>query len=230
MNDRETALEYLSRDPLLNVDMTQCIKRQICDIDYAGEDGVMLTCGRTIMAHFQDEYKLIDLLQGREFVFLVLRQEKIKDAVCAALGLKVENECWQGAYMKKEPILLPDVDIRVLTENYVNLCAAHYYNHTDYIRELIGKKVLLGLFEDGELAGFVGQHSEGAIGLLEVLPQYRRRGYGEILECCYVNYELQKGHIPYGHVVVGNEVSMALQRKLGIEFAEKTVYWIKKST
>ena len=228
MNDRETALEYLSRDPLLNVDMTQCIERRICDIDYADSDGVMLTCGRTIMAHFQDADKLIDLLHGREFVFLVLRQEQIKDAVCAALGLEVENECRQGAYMKEEPIPLPDVDIRVLTENYVDQCAAHYYDHRDYIRELIGKKVLLGLFENGELAGFVGQHSEGAIGLLEVLPEYRRKGYGEILECCYVNHELQKRHIPYGHVVVGNEASMALQQKLGIQFADKTVYWIKK--
>lgn len=227
MEKTEKALEYLSCDPLLNVDMTECIARRICNIDYAENDGVMLTCGRTIMAHFQNADKLIDLLKGREFMFLVLRQKDIKDAVCAALGLAVENECWQGAYMKKEPLPQPNVDIRVLSEDYVDLCAAYYYDHTDYIRELIGKKVLLGLFEDGELAGFIGQHSEGAIGLLEVLPEYRRKGYGEALEICYVNYELQQGHIPYGHVVVGNEVSMALQRKLGNEFAEKTVYWIK---
>ncbi|MFQ7452543.1 MAG: GNAT family N-acetyltransferase [Flavonifractor plautii] len=38
---------------------------------------------------------------------------------------------------------------------------------------------MLGAFVDGTLAGFAGFHGEGSIGLLEVLPAYRRRGLGK---------------------------------------------------
>ena len=32
---------------------------------------------------------------------------------------------------------------------------------------------MLGAFVDGELAGFIGRHDQGALGVLEVLPEYR---------------------------------------------------------
>ena len=50
----------------------------------------------------------------------------------------------------------------------------------EHIRQAIGAG-MLGAFVDGTLAGFAGFHGEGSIGLLEVLPAYRRRGLGEAL-------------------------------------------------
>ena len=48
----------------------------------------------------------------------------------------------------------------------------------EHIRQAIGAG-MLGAFVDGTLAGFAGFHGEGSIGLLEVLPAYRRRGLGK---------------------------------------------------
>ena len=39
-----------------------------------------------------------------------------------------------------------------------------------------------GRGENGGLAGFIGIHTEGSIGLLFVLPEQRRKGYAEELE------------------------------------------------
>ena len=38
--------------------------------------------------------------------------------------------------------------------------------------------MFFGAFVDGQLAGFVGEHSEGSMGMLEIFPAYRRRGLG----------------------------------------------------
>lgn len=83
-----------------------------------------------------------------------------------------------------------------------------------------------GLFEGNAIAGFIGMHPEGSMGLLEVLPEYRRRGYGYLLEAYLIRLHLQRGWTPYCHVVKGNEASLRLQKKLGFEFAEKPAIWV----
>ena len=80
---------------------------------------------------------------------------------------------------------------------------------------------------DGALAGFAGIHQEGTMGLLEVLPQFRRRGLAEVLEVGRIAQQLRRGLLPYCHVRLGNTASEALQAKLGLVFdARRTLYWI----
>lgn len=54
----------------------------------------------------------------------------------------------------------------------------------DYIKNRIKTNTMLGAFIDKKLVGFIGTHEEGSIGILEVLPQYRKRGIGEMLQKC----------------------------------------------
>ena len=80
---------------------------------------------------------------------------------------------------------------------------------------------------DGALAGFAGIHQEGTMGLLEVLPQFRRRGLAEVLEVGLIAQQLHRGLLPYCHVRLGNTASEALQTKLGLVFdSRRTLYWI----
>ena len=74
--------------------------------------------------------------------------------------------------------------------------------------------------------GFMGEHLEGAIGLLHVLPEYRNRGYAQELEAFMIEHMMKKGQVPYGHVVVDNEASMELQKKMGFEFWDGTMSWL----
>lgn len=76
------------------------------------------------------------------------------------------------------------------------------------------------------LAGFIGLHQEGGIGLLEVFPAYRRRGLAAALVQGMVRRRLAEGAIPFGHIVEGNEPSLRLQKKLGFSFSKEFVYWM----
>ncbi len=104
---------------------------------------------------------------------------------------------------------------------------AHYKNlPEDFIaRHLADGWVYGGYNEAGELVGFIGEHDEGAIGMLEVFPEHRRHGYAYELEGFLVNRMLEQGRIPYTQVVEGNEASFALQRKLGLTVLPRVQCW-----
>ena len=107
----------------------------------------------------------------------------------------------------------------MVTANY------HMVDDADYIKDRIEKGWMYGAFIEGELAGFVGMHTEGGLGMLEVLPQYRGRHIGKALETYMINLSLERGMTPFGQVVVGNEASMKLQESLGLCFSKQLIYW-----
>ena len=61
-----------------------------------------------------------------------------------------------------------------------------------------------------------------------ILPAYRNRGYAEEMEAFMCEWTISHGLISYGHVKVGNEKSMSLQRKIGVEFWDGTLSWLFK--
>ena len=62
--------------------------------------------------------------------------------------------------------------------------------------------------------------------MLEVLPAYRRRGLGELLQRAAINLALERGQIPFGQIIDGNEASLALQRKLGMAVSRSRLFWL----
>ena len=130
----------------------------------------------------------------------------------------------QAYYLQKEPPRVqarPGVSVRPLTLEDMDFVLENYHNpgaYESHIRQRIA---------EGELAGFAGIHQEGALGMLEVLPQFRRRGLAEVLEAAIIARQLERGRFPYCHVRRGNTASEALQRKLGLTFDEnRTLYWL----
>lgn len=76
------------------------------------------------------------------------------------------------------------------------------------------------------LAGFIGTHEEGGMGMLEVFEPYRHRGIAMALEKFLINRTLEKGHTPYCQVFTDNGASINLQQKLGLRLCRKEIYWI----
>lgn len=110
-------------------------------------------------------------------------------------------------------------DLPVVVARYKNL-------PEDFIaRHLADGWVYGGYNEAGELVGFIGEHDEGAIGMLEVFPEHRRRGYAYELEGFLVNRMLACGRVPFTQVVEGNDASFALQRKLGFTVLPRVQCW-----
>ena len=132
-------------------------------------------------------------------------------------------EAAQAIYPGKEPPRLqarPGLSVRPLTEADLNFVLENYHNpgaYESHIRQRIEEGMLGGMV-DGALAGFAGIHQEGTMGLLEVLPQFRRRGLAEVLEVGLIAQQLHRGLLPYCHVRLGNTASEALQTKLGLVF------------
>ncbi len=139
-------------------------------------------------------------------------------------------ECVTAFYLKKEaPVIShPSIEMRVLTEADLQFVLENYHNPGSlevHIRDRIAAGMIGGLI-DGNLAGFAGIHQEGAMGLLEVLPEFRRRGLAELLEAELIKACLNKGQLPYCHIRKGNTASMALQEKLGLSIDMHPVYWV----
>ena len=149
------------------------------------------------------------------------------------LGFRRDMLCYPCCYTSPRPLpieLPAGVEIRPLTHEHDDFVLAHYRHgegDADYMRSRIDDG-MFGLFENGVLAGFVGIHGGGEMGLLEVLPAYRRKGYALLLEARMINHRLALGHLPHGEVETWNEASMALQRRLGMTFSENTCAWFER--
>lgn len=177
---------------------------------------------------------------------LVLHQDFMIESALELLNLNTIIGCHQAVYTKKEKLPITGLyrldgqqeegqpRMRKLDIRYLDVVAKHYdgMDATEetraYLRERIEKGWMFGAFFGEELAGFVGMHTEGSIGMLTVLPEYRGRKLGKALETYAVNVSLEQGFTPYGQVKEGNEISLRLQESLGLCFSKTQVYWLEK--
>lgn len=149
-------------------------------------------------------------------------------------------EVYHNVWYAKEQIELPDIGAEVRTVAAEDAPALAQYYHlpgtpvndpaetAEYLRQRAAEGVLFGVYFDGVLAGFVGTHDEGSIGILTVAPAFRRRGLGAYLERLAICKALERGHIPFGQVKPDNKASMALQRSLGMTVSEACICWMDK--
>ena len=127
--------------------------------------------------------------------------------------------CWYEG--TDAPVGFEGRDIRKLDVRHVDQVISGYshpefYEREDYLRMLDEGRLLGGFDERGRLVGFVGEHAEGAIGMLEVFPAYRRQGWARALQSAKMAEHLRQGWMPWCQVFAGNDGSLALQRSLGM--------------
>ena len=96
----------------------------------------------------------------------------------------------------------------------------------DYIAERIQNGIAYGIFDKGILAAWAITHDDGAIGFLNVIGKYRRKGYAYALTARIINALLEKDDIPFVHIEETNEPSLNLAKKIGFK-EERRVSWIK---
>lgn len=229
----EPAVRYLSKDPLLHVDMLESIRHGHAELRQVSDQGVLLydkTSGVVMMSaeneaaagRMTDAAAQGDMVVAHQNFYIPELQEKSP--------LQKRMTCHQAAYFPKNP--LPDVRSSVkicpLDERYLDFIMEHYTHADDeeYLRERLRSGVMFGAFAKGICAGFIGMHGEGSIGMLEVLPEYRRRGVAQALESFQVNRLLARGNVPYAQIVVGNTASLELHRKLHFSISRATICWL----
>lgn len=193
----------------------------VCDM----EASVCMLCGET-------EADLREMLQAapEETKWFLVNRESLAEALTAA-GLTLWGKCSQYLYTLKEPLPVRHRDIRRLTQADLAYVSAHYRpellkDAEKYVEERIRAGAMCGIFADGRLTGFIGTHTAGSMGMLYVEEDYRGLGYGEALLAYNINRTLERGWLPYSHVIEGNQASERLQEKLGLYRADRPVWWL----
>lgn len=232
MEQTEKAVQFLEQDTLSHIDMLECIRRGTVEWLYAGEHGVLLRDRLSgiymVSADTMDAARAC-ILHIRERDMVVCHQDFYKQLVKEILGLSVFGQCYQAAYLEKDP--LPEKNgpyqILPLEESHLSFVLQNYQMVPDegYILDRLRSGTMYGVFVGEKPVGFIGMHTEGSLGMLEILPEYRKRGLAFALEAYAINRILEKGWTPFGQIMVGNLASMRLQQKLGLTVSQKTCCW-----
>ena len=242
MFDLSICQELFDRDPVRYIDMTEAVRRGIGTVLYASPSAALVDVPSPeqpdgfhtylmCCAGLEEAQRLCGLLPSGGGFLLAAHEDfcvpLLKERFGATLFL--EGASYQAAYLRTQPPVFQDcgLAIRQLDVSGLPQVAAHYkLEGEDYLRSLLERGQLFGGFLNGVMVGFAGRHTEGSIGLLEILPQYRRQGFATALERYMIRLELSLCHIPFGQVLTDNAPSLALQRSLGMTISSGTLHWL----
>ncbi|PKK39453.1 hypothetical protein ABB02_01302 [Clostridiaceae bacterium JG1575] len=235
--DRATCLAHLKKDLLRTLDSVDLLERGMVEVALARE-GVMVLAGSPMFqVHLEDPEALpevVALLRRKmpenDFCFVRAHESFYAKDLADALGFPHLKAYYNALYPADLPVpqtLRPGLSIAPLSMEHFAFIRATYHTVDDdeYIRERL-EEGMLGAFLEGELVGFVGTHEEGSIGLLEVLPPYRRMGIASALNGAMVTKLRALGRRTYGTIEATNETSLIAHRTMGVQIAKDPVYWL----
>lgn len=230
------ALKYLNEEMMLNIAMIEAIRRGNAEI-LSAERGAVLLREKNSGAYmlYSKEYEpgaaLLEQLRNREDLreLSVTRADLCRRAE-ELLGLRLDFEYYHVAYLEnKAPEPAGRLEIRTPSEDLADVIAEHYeYLNRDQVIAHIRREHLFGGFIGDKLVGFIGEHPEGSVGILEVLPEFRRHGYAYDLESFMIARHFNQGKVPFAQIFTDNEKSLSLQRKLGMTQAEQSCFWLAR--
>lgn len=241
MNELERkSIEILkTKDPRFYIDMIDPLSVGIAKAIYADEDGVLIKASETWM------WMANNVNKAKEIAKIIKGEKEKNDGFCAHdnIGLKEVSEildgawynvpCYVAARFSKEPYQInSDLVFKTLDHTYDSFVHQTYGfikndpNGIEYAKERIDA-TMYGGFINGKCIGFIGTHPEGTMGLLEILPEYRKHGYGLALEQYLANEFIKQNRYPFCHILETNSASIKLQEQLGMWLSDnRRVYWM----
>lgn len=239
----EECLEFLLKDKLHYMDMIELIRRRRAQIIYFSDSEILLKDKESII-HFHamlDETKeIMAFEQTKEIPLVCVHEEKVLDYLCEKWNCKPPKRCHNAVYTKKEKMPVkglyrPDgkpmengVYMKKLSLEHLPVVVEEYdHGSEEYIKDRIEAGVMFGAFIGEELVAFSGMHREGSIGMLQVLPKYRGMKLGTAMETYMMNWALDLGFTPYGQIYTDNDISMNLQKKLGLILEKGSIFWVE---
>lgn len=223
-------MSYLDKNPLLFAGLRQVLRRGTAEILEESQQGLFLMDRSSGMYMLAADLELgkqwLEKHESRAYGLLAVFQEELAALAQERYGYSRRLDCYQAAYLSEEP---PKGEHRLrivqAKEQDADIILAHYdmLDREELLEGLRRGNLFLG-YDGAGLVGFVGQHLEGCMGILEVLPQHRRKGYGRELEQFMITAMLEQGLIPYCQVECDNEKSLRLQESLGLTVSKEKVY------
>ncbi len=143
---------------------------------------------------------------------------------------------WQLSMLKlvlPESVTFPPICHSHITPLSIN-DAEYLYEHSmyqgvtspEYIRDRIQSGPSAGIHSSGKLVAWAMTHDDSAIGFLNVLEAYRRKGYANELMIYLIHQLRQHGRIPFAHIEDANIRSINLVMKVGFR-TDRRVHWLE---
>lgn len=235
---RESSIKMLSKKKLLHIDMLECIRRDSTEILFSSNEAVLLIDIPSqiyMISSYKPEISedLISKLPNN--IEIIAAHDKFTyDLLSKKFKFSINMICYNSVYTNGTPIPIKNSNIQIkkLTHEYKDIILNNYSKidivDSDYIENRLKSNTMFGAFIDHNLCGFIGSHTEGSIGMLEVFPQCRNKGIGSALQIAATNDALENNRYAYGQIVEDNFASIALQKSLGFELSQDKVYWLMK--
>lgn len=235
MYSKEEIIKHLGKDEVRNINIIHFINEYPIDEIFRVGDSVLLK-GKSdehwtyISSKSKEELReLTKYIYDNDEHFAIIEDWMLPDLL---IDRKIT---WQLSCMK---LYLPNNVI--LPENQCNVVeltadAASYiyenskykvYTSVDYIKERINRGNALGICENAQLVAWIMTHDDGAMGFLNVLENYRKKGYGYELTLALIQRLRNLGQIPFVHIEEDNEKSMNLALKLGFAI-DRRIHWLQ---
>lgn len=202
------------------------------EILYAEKDGLLM-CFKGIYVLFGTSGNGIEnaLSLIKDANCFVCSSEKEGDAVLKRFkGITKKKACYQILYKEPFGVEIPlNTEVKPLppTDENVDFVTSTYtlgFSRED-IKRLMTDFTFYATYTGGEISGYIGRHDEGSIGLLEIMPKFRRMGLGAFLVDYSVKMVNGEGDIAYCNIEAINEKSLKMHLKMNFIPSDKLVYW-----
>lgn len=231
--EKQQVIKKLSAKKRIFIHMMETLSRGCGEVLYAEGKNVLIylpQIGNAMLNAEDEEHleKMLPLIPAEVAKHsMVTVTDRWNDRISKALGYHGSMQCSQVCYTRGEPLPVRHKDIRQLTGAEVPYVAEHYHLGDDeYVRERIGAGAVFGIYVEEKLCGFIGSHDDGSMGMLFVEDAYRRQGLAASLEGYLINRQREQGFVPYAHIVAGNDASVKLQERLGLNLSEPVIWWL----
>lgn len=234
---REEAVALLARDTIRHFSMSVLLKDALEPECHQAGNSLLVrtpddhrTFAFLVNGDAMDALPLFDLLDGTETLFYV-QGDVAANRICERVPIGRNSDCMQFYLPQDVPITEDEEGIVDLSSDHAEYIHSHY-SYRDvttvaYLRDRIEKAPAIGMMIEGVLAGFVMTHEEMTMGVMHVLPEYRRLGLGKKLNAALVRRMRALGLPCIVEIVHDNSASLALAKSTGYIPIQK-VHWMHR--
>lgn len=235
MDLRNETLEILNKDRIRNVNLVNFMEEYPIDRIHIEGNSVMVK-GRSdqpwiyISSESEEELRLLLKHLEEEELYFAIIEDWMLPLIVKDQKLEWKLSCMKLYFPDETP--LPEnkfiiLKLSSLDAEYIYRNSRYQeYTSPEYIIERIKKGIGLGIYEKEKLVAWIITHDDGAIGFLNVLPEYRSKGYAYELTIATIKRLRAKGEIPFVHIEEDNQNSMNLSLKMGF-VKDRLIHWLK---
>lgn len=218
----------IETQPLLHLCITEPLRLGSARIIEENPRGILAydAMARLHLLSAEDAAAANALLEHVENPYFILCCQGEFAPLLDRFGFAHSMHCSQWAYLKTE---IPEADPGLIISPpddaaFARILTSYRMSTPEELALQRSRgQILFARTPNGQDAGFVGLHPEGCFGMLQVFPEMRGRGCGAALERAVIRWCMQQDRIPYCQVSLENEISMNLQKKLGLIQADQTL-------